>query len=64
MPRTLAEAEARITELETNARNLESALNLWLNCTSWEEGCRRYAVVCELLGWEKPGRKVGKVAAQ
>lgn len=64
MPRTLAEAEARIAELEEHAKKVQSALRLWLDCPNWEEGCRRYATLCDLLGWEKPGRKVGKVDAK
>lgn len=52
--RTLPEAEARITELEKELATLKSAVSLWRDARTWEEGCQRAKLVRQLLGEPEP----------
>jgi hypothetical protein len=54
MARTLAEAEAEITRLEKELATLKSAVSLWRDSRSWEEGCQRAKLVRQLLGEPEP----------
>ncbi len=54
MPRTLAEAETRIAELEQDLRVLKSTVSLWRDARTWEEGCRLAKKVRALLGEPDP----------